>query len=254
MNNFLPTDDCITMILDGVPAFYWRLGLAERPHIPTPERQGVVTEIMGRLGQYREHFSFNDMDIEVKMNYLEDVVDFNSFKTQFYTIRKWLLEGKRLSFSDEPHIYYLVKAVAIGDALNDMVEYGEFDVKLTVAPFGRVYEDSPIQMKNSPTTDTPFLVETLENSYPLIEFRPTSSTPEFRINDTLIRFVDLSVTKTYYLDSELKVFYYVDDATGSYVEEALKMRSLMFPTLNDGVNLWYSKDMEKIKIYRNMLR
>lgn len=252
MYEFLPTEDCIAVILDDFPSYYWKLGVKDRPAIPTPERQTIVTSVMGRLGEYRENFSFNDMKYTLAFTYLEDVLDYKAFKAQFYAIRKWLLEGQRLTFSDEPDLYYIVKGVEIGDALNDLVEYGEFEVTLTLAPFGRVYDDQPITIATPTTGDIEILVETLENAYPLISFVATSATPELRINTTMIRFTGLTVNTTYYLDCELQVFYRKE--TAGNVEMALNMQSLTYPEFTDGVNLFYAKAMKDIKIYRNCMR
>lgn len=253
MFDFLPNEDCVALILDDIPSYYWRIGVADRPNVPTPERQAMTTSVLGRLGEYREYFSFNDMELTITLNYLEDVEDFKAFKAQFYSVRKWLLDGQRLSFSDEPDVYYIVKGVSVGDATNDVIEYGEFDVTFTLAPFARVYEDEPIRLATSATGDVPILVETIENSYPLIVFTATVTNPEFRINDFgVIRFTGLTVNTVYYFDCELQVFYR-KESTGN-VEMALNVQTIVYPEFTDGVNQFYSKGMKNIEIYRNAMR
>lgn len=250
---FLPNDDCVTIALDGFPAHYWRIAVKERPAISSPDKQTETTAILGHMGNFYEHFAYHDMQTAITFNYLEDVEDYNAFKAQFYNIRRWLYEGKKLVISDEPNIYYIVKNVTIDDALNDVVEYGEFTATFTLAPFGRVIDDNPITFATQQLNDVSLLIETMQTCFPKVEFTASTGASEFRINDTMVRFKSLTVGKRYAYDSDLKTFYEID-ANGNFLERASLVQTLLFPTFTNGVNLFYCKDMTNIKIYPNKLR
>ncbi|MDO2162534.1 hypothetical protein Q2430_27395, partial [Escherichia coli] len=66
--------------------------------------------------------------------------------------------AKKLEFSDDPNVYYVIQTIDIGDAENDIVEWGDFDVNITAKPFARVQEDVPI------TVDKPQSFNLLNNS------------------------------------------------------------------------------------------
>ncbi|HCR3244377.1 TPA: phage tail protein, partial [Enterococcus faecium] len=136
--------DCIHSIIDGFPDYLHKLALAERPTIPSPKRQRVETSVLGRLGGLVQDYSFEDMSFTLHYNYLEDAEDHQAFKQSFYIMRHWLNYAKKLEFSDDPNVYYVIQTIDIGDAENDIVEWGEFDVNITAKPFARVQEDVPI--------------------------------------------------------------------------------------------------------------
>lgn len=253
MSNFLPNDDCVTVVIDGFPAYYWKLSVKDRPAITSPDKQIETTQILGHMGDFYEVFAYQDMETEISFNYLEDVEDYKAFKAQFYNIRQWLYSGKQLIISDEPNIYYIIKNVVLGEALNDMVEYGEFSATFTLAPFGRIIDDNPITFASQQLNDVQLLIETAETCFPKVEFTASTGVSEFRINDTMVRFKGLTVGKRYAYDSDLKSFYEID-ANGNFIEQASKVQTLVFPTFEDGVNLFYCKDMTNITIYPNKLR
>lgn len=253
MNEFLPNEDCVLAVIDNIPSNYFKLALTQRPNIPTPNKQMEVTDILGRMGSFYEHFAYKDMEITLDFNYLEDVVDYKAFKQQFYNIRAWLLKGKQLILSDEPNIYYVIKNVVLGDADNEIVEYGEFSASLTLAPFGRIIDNNPIHFASQQLNDVSLLIETVETAFPKVEFTASTGTSEFRINDTMVRFKSLTVGSRYAYDSDLHSFYNID-SNGNYVEKANLVQTLIFPTFEDGINLFYCKDMTNIDIYTNILR
>lgn len=250
---YAPNNDCLTVVIDGFPSTHWQLALKERPNISSPNKQMEVTSVLGYMGDLYEHFAYEDMETVLSFNYLEDVEEYNAFKAQFYNIRRWLYEGRTMILSDEPNIYYVIKNVIIDSAINDMVEYGEFDVTMTLAPFGRIIDDNPITFATQQLNDVQLLIETTETCFPRVEFTASTGTSEFRINNTMVRFKALTVGKNYAYDSDLKVFYEID-ANGNFIEQASKVQTLVFPTFENGVNLFYCKDMTNISIHPNKLR
>ena len=100
--------DCIHSIIDGFPDYLHKLALAERPTIPSPKRQRVETSVLGRLGGLVQDYSFEDMSFTLHYNYLEDVEDHQAFKQSFYIMRHWLNYAKKLEFSDDPNVYYII--------------------------------------------------------------------------------------------------------------------------------------------------
>lgn len=243
--------DCIEVYIDDFPASYYRVSLMERPNFPIPERQHESQEVLGRLGSLHQHYSYNDMEIELKFNYLEEVTDFKSFKQQMSNLRHWLMNGQRLELSDEPEIYYLMKHVVISNPLNDIIEYGEFTAKVTLAPFGRVHEDAPlfIQSDNQKVISTQIYNDSVENTLPLIIVNGTGDI-ELRINTTTFNLKN--VTSELYIDSELKIAYeMLNDVPKEVPQKAL---SFEFPELVPEINTIDASNVNSIKIYRNMMR
>lgn len=244
--------DCIEVYIDSFPASYWRISVAERPNVPTPKRQHEAVEVLNRLGSLHQHFSYDDMEIDLKFNYLEEVLDFKSFKQQMSNVRHWLHNGQRLELSDEPEIYYLMKHVEIGDIVNDIIEYGEFTAKVTVAPFGRVHEDAPIRLEPKAgeiEIDTYIYNDSVEDSLPLIVVHGSGDVT-IRLNNTTFNLTGL--TNPLYIDSQLKLVYeMLNDVPSEVPQKAL---SYEFPELVPEINQIYVTGASYIEIYRNMMR
>lgn len=242
--------DCIEVFIDSFPASFYRISLVDRPNFPIPKRQHESETVLGRLGALHQHYSYEDMEIDLIFNYLEDVTDFKSFKQQMSNIRHWLLEGKKLELSDEPDVYYEIKHAEIDNVLNDIIEYGEFTVKLTLAPFGRVYEDNPITLPvKSNKVDTSIYNDSIENSFPIIVVTGSGNVM-LRINNTT--FTLTGVTGTIYIDSQLKIVYEL--LNGVPKEVSQKALSYEFPELLPEINQIYAENVTELKIYRNMMR
>lgn len=242
--------DCIEVYIDSFPASYYRISLAERPNFPVPAHQHQAVEVLGRLGSLHQHFSYDDMTVDLHFNYLEEVLDFKSFKQQMSNIRHWLYNGQRLELSDEPEIYYEMKHVEIGDVLNDIIEYGEFTAKVTLAPFGRVHEDAPLVLTGTNNTINTFIYnDSVEVSYPLIKVTG-QGTVNLKINDTSFNLTGL--TGTIYIDSQRKIVYeMVNDSPKEAPQKAL---AYTYPTLEPEVNTILCTGASKLEIYRNMMR
>lgn len=243
--------DCITSIIDGFPDYLHKLALAERPAIPSPKRQRVETTVMGRLGGLVQEYSFEDMSFTLHYNYLEEVDDHQAFKQSFYIMRHWLNYAKKLEFSDDPNVYYIVQSIDIGDAENSIVEWGEFEVDVTVKPFARVHEDLPITL-NSPKTFQ-LLNNSLEESYPKIVITPSGTVCQFVLNDYVFAFEGLTANKDVVIDSELMLCY-SEQTDGDIIDMSNKMKTMQYPTLKVNINQFVCTGLNKIQIFRNGLR
>lgn len=243
--------DCIELYIDSFPASYYRLALAERPNVPTPKRQHETVEVMNRLGALHQHYSYDDMEIDLHFNYLEEVLDFKSFKQQMSNVRHWLHNGAKLELSDEPEIYYLMKHVEISDIVNDIIEYGEFTAKVTLAPFGRVHEDAPLTLTadSNKHIATYIYNDSIEDSLPLIILNGTGDIT-LSINNKTFNVKD--VKNPLYIDSQLKLVYEMLNGVPNDVPQ--KALSFEFPELQPEINQIEVTGATSIQIYRNMMR
>lgn len=141
MNNYM--SDRPSVFLNGIESSTFKICLAERPKIPSPKRlQAIGDSQFSQRGSYRANTGWGDITINLKFNYLEDIEDTGAtFRMAFGSIRATLYNTVRLEFNDDVNAYYIVKHVDIGDAENDIVEYGEFSVAFTCAPFGYLNDD-----------------------------------------------------------------------------------------------------------------
>ena len=243
--------DCVSVTIDGFPDYLHKLALTERPTIPSPKRQYDETQVKGRLGSLVQEYAYDDVTFTLEFNYLEEVLEYQAFKEKFYIIRNWLYQGKELQFSDEPNIKYIIQTLEIDEADNDIQEYGKFSVKITVKPFGRVVEDTPI------TVDNPTTFQLLNNafveSYPLVMITPSDTTARFILNNHVFAFEDLTVGETVQIDSDLMMCY-VEQSDGDILDYSNRMLTMEYPVLNSEVNTFTCENISKIEIYRNALR
>ncbi len=273
-----PTDDSIIVDIDGFPSSHWRICLSERPPIPTPKRQVQIDDVLGKLGSFYTKFGWEDMTAKLTFNFLEDIVDFKSFKQQIPHIRTWLENGKIMQFSDEPDVYYIMRNIVInGDINNEMVEYGEFTVDVTLAPFGRVVEETPVDLtKGAGSVKTPYSVMTFnassETSYPRFEFDINDPNLTLSVRNVLTdEYHSFSIIRTstsgvpagahtYVIDCENKVFYWLDtDGTKNMLTNYATSDTFPFLTVGENQISVTSRDsfepyIVKFKMYRNMLR
>ncbi|HAR0389769.1 TPA: phage tail protein, partial [Enterococcus faecium] len=163
----------------------------------------------------------------------------------------WLNYAKKLEFSDDPNVYYVIQTIDIGDAENDIVEWGEFDVNITAKPFARVQEDVPI------TVDKPqsfnLLNNSLEESFPKIIITPSATSCQFILNDYVFSFEGLVAGTDVVIDSDLMLCY-EEQSDGDILDRSNKMKTMQYPTLQVDINHFNCTGLSKIQIYRNGLR
>lgn len=131
------------MFVNGVDTSMYGICLSERPNIPVTNRvQSINTPTYSNRGTERTNTGWEDLEITVSFNYLEEYEkSYKSFRQAFHEIADFLHKADKIVFNDDYDVYYLVKHVNINSAKNDMLEYGEFDVSFTCNPFGYVNDD-----------------------------------------------------------------------------------------------------------------
>lgn len=132
--------------LDDINISDLSLSLSERPPIPTPEQDTEHIEVRGRNGSLTKKYGFKDIEYKLTFDFLEDV----NFKQAFRQAKQVIFNATKLSFDDDPEIYYKIKSVSIEDAANDIAEYGSFTVTFTLDPFA--YEETDIITVSQQTT------------------------------------------------------------------------------------------------------
>lgn len=219
----------LEIILDGICGEEYEIALTERPSIPTPKRKITKYEIEGRHGSLTELGEYEDIEIHVSLNLLED----ENIKYKIRRIKAWLLNSKELSFSDED-IYYKIKHTSIGDIENEVEEYGIFTVTFTLDPFAYLYTQ-PIQM----TTPKPIFNDGTVESEPLIKVYGSGNI-ELLINNDRVKVSDVSDYVV--LDCSLKDCY---KGTQSLNNKMIGM----FPSLKPGMNeVSWSGTVSKVEI------
>ncbi|WP_181294685.1 phage tail domain-containing protein [Heyndrickxia sporothermodurans] len=134
------------VILDTTKIKELNLSLSERPAIPTPEQDVEQKEIRGRHGSLTKKYGFKDIPYSLTFDFLEDT----SFKPAFRKAKIKFFNAKKLSFEDDPGIYYKIKSLTIEDAENEVLEYGQFTVNFVLDPFA--YEETNIMTVTAQTT------------------------------------------------------------------------------------------------------
>lgn len=252
------------VIIDGTDMATYNICAKERPKIPTPTRQYIKQEnVYSYTGSNITAAGWEDMDIQIDFNYLEPIQDDQmSFRRAFFQIRAALLNAERLQFSDDLEVYYKIKQVDIGDAANDIAEYGEFTVKFTCAPFGQFETERLVFQHNRQLANG----VNYYNSEVILNDGITASFPSIRIetkNTTNLKNVSFEIlqpngdsvwsmnldsfpndpNKTLVIDSE-KSLVYLEYMVGSklVVEEAWKLTNMRgFPSFLVGSNTFITR-------------
>ncbi|EAE6603307.1 phage tail family protein [Listeria innocua] len=120
------------ILIDDTPCTDYGLCVTERPVLKTPEQDIEVREIRGRNGAFVIPYGFKNIEEEISFNFLDDT---KSFKQLFREAKKYFMNGKKLVFSDDPHVYRKIVHVSFADAENTILEYGLFNVIFTLDPF-----------------------------------------------------------------------------------------------------------------------
>lgn len=88
------------------------LAVATRPSIPTPQPRGEYAQVSGRDGALLvTDGTFENIQIDVEMNYVRRPVYVGE---SYRAIKTWLTGGGKLKMSDDPEVFYKVKAATVG--------------------------------------------------------------------------------------------------------------------------------------------
>lgn len=245
-------NDIIEVIIDSISCQSYRLCVVDRPPVPSPKLKYTEINVKGRNGSYYEKYGYEDIEYQLTFNYLEEP-ETGTFKLQMRKIRQWLYMADRLELSDEPDVYYEVKKVEIGDAENDIVEFGFFEVTFTLAPFAKIIENSPIEYaKTASNLEVVFDNRSIVNSEPkIIIYGSGDCTVTINAGES-IKFT--GIDGSIIIDCERKLTYKTD-ANGAHMNQSSKQSSNAYPELKPGDNtfLLIGKSIKKVEIWRNAL-
>lgn len=244
-------EDEVEVFLNGISCKRYKLSVVDRPLVASPKRQVKQFEVLGAYGSIYERYGYQDISYSVTFNYLEGV-ESESFKRKYREIRSWIYHSHTMQFSDEPEVSYQIKDVEIQDAANDIEEYGQFNVKFILAPFGKLAEKMPITFtKSEYKLESQFTNQSIYQSLPVIHIYGNGDCSLFINDDEPIIFN--GITNDIIVDSEKKLTYRKDGKL--IVNESSKQSSNNYPSLESGVNkiILNGKDIDKIEIWRNML-
>lgn len=245
-------NDIIEAIIDSISCQSYRLCVVDRPPVPSPKLKYQEINLKGRNGSYYEKYGYEDIEYQLKFNYLEEP-ETGTFKLQMRKIRHWLYMATRLELSDEPDVYYEVKKVEIGDAENDIVEFGFFEVKFTLSPFAKIIENSPLEYdKGTNDLEVTFDNKSIVNSNPTIIIYGSGDCSVYVNNGEPIKFT--GIDGSIIVDSERKLTYKTD-SNGTHINQSSKQSSNAYPELASGDNtfLLIGSGITKVEIWRNAL-
>lgn len=245
-------NDIIEVLIDNISCESYRLCVVDRPKVPSPKLKYQQHDVDGRNGSYYEKLGYDDIEYTITFNYLEEP-ETGTFKMQMREIRHWLYKATRLEFSDEPDVFYTIKAIEIDDAENDIVEYGKFDVKFTLSPFAKIIENGPLEYEViSGSLEVTFDSRSIVNSEPVITLFGSGDCNLVVNNGEPIKFSDIE--EHIVVDCEKKLTYKTD-SSGTHINQSSKQSSNAYPELVSGENLLVLKGagITKIEILRNML-
>lgn len=106
-----------------------------RPDIPAPERRVNNVTVPGRDGDLFETTEFfEDIEIEIEFNYLAETDKWHSV---WRNAKKLFLNstGKKISFSDDPGMFYKIKKVDVGINERTSKRIGKFYVSFVLDPY-----------------------------------------------------------------------------------------------------------------------
>lgn len=219
--------------INDVSVEEYDLCVAERPPIPTPEQNVKHIEIEGRHGSLTKKYGFKDIPYPITFNFLEDT----SFKPAFRKAKVMFFNGKRISFSDDPGIYYKIKSLSIEEAENIILEYGKFTVNFILAPFQFEETDSITITQETTLTNEGY------ESEPYIKAH-VEGTGKLYINGQIVTIKDINGFIE--IDSELMNAYRKADG---YITNLNNHMIGDFPVLSHGKNvIKFDGDITKLEI------
>ncbi|MDY6232836.1 distal tail protein Dit [Peptostreptococcus porci] len=140
------------------------LCIKERPKIPTPKMRMEKINVSGRDGTLTIKDSFEDIEIKVELNIMEDDV-----KKVIRSFKNIIFDTTEISFSDDDKFFYKVKNVEIDDIENEVDFYGSFLVNFVCDPY--IYQKDTFEYK---TVANNIVIQGYK-SMPLIKITPSST-------------------------------------------------------------------------------
>ena len=214
------------------------LSVISRPNFSSLKKKYNEYEVLGREGKLYEFLGYEDNVIEVKFNFCE----LNNINSKVRLIKKWLnnIENNKLSFSDDPLVFYKVKKVEYENIERKLKIKGSFNLKFICEPYFYSFSSQEeIEIKNDETliNDGDFI------SKPIIKIEGNGEV-NLNINGKPIK---LNIGQEIIINSELELCY----------RESLKdmQNSQMsgdFPILDIGENkISWDKNVKRLSIIPN---
>lgn len=133
------------IIIDNISAMQHDLFIINRVDIPTPEKDIQTINVLGRHGSLTKDYGFRDRTITVDFNFKIRDSESNMAK-KIRKITSWLLNAKRITFTDDREVYYKVKSVSIGNIIRELRVLGSFSIVFTIEPFSYLANSFPIKL------------------------------------------------------------------------------------------------------------
>lgn len=138
------------VLFDNVSIKTIGLSLTERPVIPTAEQQVEYIEVEGRNGSLVRKMQYQDVTQPFTFSFL----DKSNVRQKIRGVRAWLSDKNKLSISDDPDIFRLIKHVVFQPAVNDITSYGRITIDITFDPF-EYLDVNPITMTSAGNLTNP---------------------------------------------------------------------------------------------------
>lgn len=184
------------IIIDNTYATKYDLYVINRINIPVSIKNVKTISVLGRNGVLTREYGYLDRTITVDFNFkIKDRED--NMSKIIRNITSWLINAKKITFSDDKEVYYKVKLVSVSDIERNLRVLGKFSVTFTIEPFAYYAPYSKLVLTNSTKI---FNVGTFE-SEPLIKIFGTG-TVNLNINNKTVTLKD--VDGYIEIDSEIK--------------------------------------------------
>lgn len=136
------------IIIDNTYGIQYDLHIINRVDIPVATKNIQTISILGRNGVLTKDYGFLDRTITVNFNFkIRDREENMSKKIR--NISSWLINAKKITFTDDKEVYYKVKSVNISDIARNLRVFGSFSVTFTIEPFAYYSLNSKLVLTNS---------------------------------------------------------------------------------------------------------
>ena len=110
------------------------LEVATRPSIPAPVQRGEYIQIAGRDGSLlNTDGTYENIEITVEMNTVSSRASL--WNTNLRRAKNWLRGSGVLRFSDDPDVFFRVKAAGVGEVSRRAKRGGDFTAVFVCEPF-----------------------------------------------------------------------------------------------------------------------
>lgn len=218
------------LIINGTTIEDKYVYIANRPLIPSPEREATFYENLGRDGSLVELECYKDIEFSVDFHLINE----EGIKQKLRDFKRYFTDVQTVGFTDDREYYYKVKHVKVDYTENKYVKHAHFTVHFRCDPFQYLI------MNKITTVDGGRLVNHGSiYSLPIITLFGDGDM-DLKINGKLIKLKSVSGQIT--LNSGLKEAYRLDVSANHQMTGS-------FPIFEVGDNLIeFSENVKKIEI------